>query len=74
MFIDNRYVEGSSTPICRTDSGDTYQLRQLEDGSSHEVLKNFPSDEELLLAAANVGAQAKVTMLDYFWILTYSAK
>jgi demethylmenaquinone methyltransferase/2-methoxy-6-polyprenyl-1,4-benzoquinol methylase len=41
LFIDNRYVPGSSTPINRTDAeGNTCQLRQLEDGSSHEVLKN----------------------------------
>jgi len=74
MFIDNRYVEGSNTPIYRTDGGDTYQLRRLEDGSTHEVLKNFPSEEELLFAAADVGVEAEVTILDYFWILTYKSK
>ena len=34
VFIDNRYVEGSSTPIsARDDEGDTYQDRTLEDGA-----------------------------------------
>src|SRR5277367_6613027 len=33
VFIDNVYVEGSSTPISRTDEhGDTYQMRRLDDG------------------------------------------
>ncbi|MGH8673302.1 MAG: class I SAM-dependent methyltransferase, partial [Burkholderiales bacterium] len=42
-FVDNRYVEGSSTSISRRDAqGNTYQLRKLDDGSTHEVLKNFP--------------------------------
>ncbi len=48
VFIDNAYVEGSSTPISRTDEcGDTYQIRRLADGSTHEVRKNFPSKSEL---------------------------
>ena len=47
-FMDNRYVEGSSTPISRKDAdGNTYQTRRLADGSSHEVLKNFPTPQEL---------------------------
>ena len=42
VFIDNCYVAGSSTPVSRTDEqGDTYQLRRLDGGSTHEVLKNF---------------------------------
>lgn len=41
MFLDNAYVKRSSTPISRTDAqGDTYQLRRLEDGSTHEVLES----------------------------------
>ena len=44
IMLDNKYVMGSSTPISRTDAhGNTYQTRPLKDGSTHEVLKNFPS-------------------------------
>jgi demethylmenaquinone methyltransferase/2-methoxy-6-polyprenyl-1,4-benzoquinol methylase len=43
VLIDNRYVEASSQPVTRRDKlGNTYQSRRLEDGSTHEVLKNFP--------------------------------
>src|SRR6266850_2698743 len=43
VFIDNTYVEGSSTPIAHRDQGgNTYQMRRLDDGSTVEVLKNFP--------------------------------
>ena len=39
-MIDNRYVEGSSTPIIRRDRfGNTYQERVLRDGTRHEVLR-----------------------------------
>lgn len=75
-FLDNRYVEGSSTPLSRTDAGgDSWQRRALDDGSEHEVLKNFPSREELLQrAAACGGTDARVEMLQYYWLLTFEMK
>lgn len=72
VHLDNRYVEGSSTPILRTNAaGDTYQLRSLEDGSTHEVLKNFPAEHELRSSIAGVGEEVEVTELRYFWCLSY---
>jgi demethylmenaquinone methyltransferase/2-methoxy-6-polyprenyl-1,4-benzoquinol methylase len=55
VFIDNRYVAGSSTPISRTDTGgDTWQTRTLADGSRHDVLKNFPEPAELKAAVLDM--------------------
>jgi SAM-dependent methyltransferase len=72
MFIDNRYIAGSSTPIARTDEhGDSFQIRHLADGSAHQVLKNFPSPEELLQTVAPIAVRAEVTLTDYFWVLRY---
>lgn len=72
VFIDNRYVPGSSTPISRTDeNGDSFQLRTLGDGSTHEVLKNFPSPEELKAAVVGSASSIEITVLDYYWILAY---
>ena len=71
-FIDNRYIEGSSTPICRVEeSGDTFQMRTMQDGNLHKVLKNFPSPEELQAAVADFGTDAEVTLFDYYWLLVY---
>ena len=48
IMLDNKYVSGSSTSISRTDTiGNTYQRRPLKDGSTYEVLKNFPTQEQL---------------------------
>lgn len=73
LLIDNRYVPGSSTPIAETDdAGNTYQLRQLQDGSQHRVLKNFPTEGELRAACQGLGRQVRVTYFEYFWALQYS--
>ena len=72
MFIDNRYVEGSSTPVSRVDDeGNSYQQRRLEDGSVHEVLKNFPSRDELRSAVASLAQEIEVVELTYFWLMRY---
>ena len=68
-FMDNRYVEGSSTPLSRRDGeGNTYQTRRLDDGSTHEVLKNFPTPREL---RERLGAEARVTEYEYYWVASY---
>jgi demethylmenaquinone methyltransferase/2-methoxy-6-polyprenyl-1,4-benzoquinol methylase len=72
VFIDNRYVEGSSTPLSRTDAdGNTYQSRALADGSRHEVLKNFPDPAELRAAVESYARDVDVRLLDYYWWLEY---
>ncbi len=72
VFLDNRYVEGSSTPVARRDAeGNGYQLRTLQDGSSHEVLKNFPSEGELIRRSARVGWGANVELLEHYWLLSF---
>jgi demethylmenaquinone methyltransferase/2-methoxy-6-polyprenyl-1,4-benzoquinol methylase len=68
-FMDNRYVEGSSTPISRKDAdGNTYQTRRLADGSSHEVLKNFPTPLEL---RARLGNEVRYVEYEYYWVASY---
>lgn len=71
-MLDNRYVPGSSTPIARTAAdGDTFQRRTLDDGSTHEVLKNFP---DFAQASAVLGPRARAprwTAWDHYWMLQY---
>ena len=71
VFMDNVYVEGSSTPISHRDEhGDTYQIRRLEDGGSHEVLKNFPTESELRAAVDGLASSVRVEFLQYYWVLS----
>ncbi|HEY0884175.1 MAG TPA: methyltransferase domain-containing protein [Ramlibacter sp.] len=73
VFLDNRFVEGSSTPISERDApGNTYQVRRLADGSNHRVLKNFPSSSELRDAIEGIGVDFKLHEWKYFWALEYA--
>jgi len=73
VMMDNLYSDDSSTPISRRDDdGNTYQLRLLDDGSVHEVLKNFPSRDEVLTAIAPRARDVQWTEHGYYWTLRYA--
>lgn len=73
VFIDNREVHGSTHPITRTDAdGNTYQRRTLDDGSSHEVLKNFPTPEAAIAALGPRARDARWTAYTHYWVLDYT--
>jgi demethylmenaquinone methyltransferase/2-methoxy-6-polyprenyl-1,4-benzoquinol methylase len=75
VFMDNQFVPGSNTPISRTDAeGNTYQLRKLENGDEHEVLKNFPSEKEVREVITDLAVEISWTELQYYWFLTYRLK
>jgi SAM-dependent methyltransferase len=73
MFLDNRFVDGSSTPLDHADAdGNTYQRRQLANGSEHCVLKNFPSPNEIRERIEVAGAsEVDVVELPHYWMVTY---
>ena len=73
VLLDNRFVAGSSTPVSRRDAdGNTYQQRTLDDGSVHEVLKNFP-DRDAALAAIGSNSRAPTwTEHTHYWVLSYT--
>jgi SAM-dependent methyltransferase len=74
VLLDNIFVEGSSTPIAETDSdGNTYQLRRLKDGSTHRILKNFPTEAELQTSIACLGTPGTLKVWQYFWAFQYAA-
>jgi demethylmenaquinone methyltransferase/2-methoxy-6-polyprenyl-1,4-benzoquinol methylase len=73
VFLDNRYVPGSSTPLSSPDTaGDTWQQRQLEDGSTHRVLKNFPDEASLRAAVQGLATQPQYVAWEHYWALAYT--
>jgi ubiquinone/menaquinone biosynthesis C-methylase UbiE len=72
VFIDNNFVEGSSLSIAERDSlGNTYQIRQLEDGSTYKILKNFPSQLLLEKQLKNKAENLTFVNMEYYWMLKY---
>ena len=73
VLLDNLFVANSSSAIAEQDpSGNTYQLRKLGDGSTHRVLKNFPSEAQLrALVEAGRGESAAYRTWQFYWALEY---
>lgn len=75
LFIDNKYVEGSSTIISRTDkNGNTYQERFLQSGDRFEVVKNFPNQNELEQIIMEYGEKYEWIDFDYYWIMKFTKR
>ncbi|CAN5752404.1 hypothetical protein BH24BAC1_BH24BAC1_08270 [soil metagenome] len=73
LFVDNTFVPGHSTPIAHTDrDGNTYQSRQLADGSRFQVLKNYPTKKQIKGLLNNVALDLRFTRLPYYWTLSYT--
>jgi SAM-dependent methyltransferase len=69
VFMDNRLIPGRVHPVARRDEqGNTYQRRQMKDGSTWDVLKNFPGPDELRARLSQVGQPAEVEELENFWL------
>ena len=72
IFIDNKFVENNSTPIYYQDkTGNSYQLRTLEDGSEHKVIKNYPSDNEIKELLRPYASSVEIIKLQYYWICKF---
>lgn len=75
VFVDNLQVPGSSTPVSRTDAkGNSFQWRRLDDGSVHEVLKNFPTTDELLRVLGPHSDLVEVKTFEFFWCASYELR
>ena len=75
VMLDNRFVPASSTPISRRDAeGNSYQQRPLDDGSTHEVLKNFPTPEQAIAALGPRARDVQWLTHTHYWVLKYSLR
>ena len=72
VFLDNSFVQTSNLPITHSDAqGNTYQTRTLDDGSVHEVLKNFPTPAQASAAIGPDVRQVQWLQHVHYWVLSY---
>lgn len=75
IFMDNNYVAGSNYPIAeRDEKGNSYQIRTLENGTVHKVLKNFPDAAFFESKLEGKVAHWELVQTTYYWILSYTLK
>ena len=75
VLIDNNEVQLGDFPIVETDGhGNTFQRRQLRDGTTHRVLKNFPTESDLRTLLAPLGDKVAYRNLDNFWMVEYEVR
>jgi 2-polyprenyl-3-methyl-5-hydroxy-6-metoxy-1,4-benzoquinol methylase len=74
VFIDGNALEGTVhdiKKITKTDEqGNTFQARKLENGTSHLVLKNFPTKEFLIQKLSRAATDIDFIKLKYYWIVS----
>jgi SAM-dependent methyltransferase len=72
VMLDNSFGQTSSSPLSRQDDlGNTYQNRTLDDGSVHEVLKNFPTREQAFALLGPRACQPEWFAYEHYWVLSY---
>jgi len=75
LLLDNSQVQCRELPIAEQDAeGNTYQYRQLRDGSVHRVLKNFPTADELQDLVASAASDHRYQQLENFWLFEYELR
>lgn len=74
VFVDSKQVNGSAhdkKKITKVDEfGNTFQTRKLGNGTTHEVLKNFPSTEFLIDKLSKISSDINIIELKHYWIAT----
>ncbi|MFD0675668.1 MULTISPECIES: class I SAM-dependent methyltransferase [unclassified Paenibacillus] len=73
FMADNVYVSGRGGELVyKEDCEDTFKLRELVDGSKHEIVKNYYSKEELYDIFNPMAKQLKVFAGNSFWYVSYT--
>ncbi len=74
VFIDSNMVEGThhvTKNISKTDEhGNTYQTRQLENGTLHLVPKNYPTKDFLVQKLSSIATDINFVDLKHYWTVS----
>ena len=72
VMIDNMFVKGEMTELHRSDEhGNTYRERKLADGSTYEITKNYPTEDEFRRALSGLAEVTEWREYKYYWWAEY---
>jgi len=72
VLLDNSLAQCERLPISHSDEyGNTYQKRILDNGVSYEVVKNFPTKQELLELTLDKTSDQEFKELENYWLFQY---
>jgi SAM-dependent methyltransferase len=68
LLIDQIHVKGLCSPITgRDEDGNELTLRELDNGSSYQIIKNFPSPDELRTCLDGICDDVEIKCYQHFW-------
>jgi SAM-dependent methyltransferase len=71
LMIDQNYVEGLCSPVSRLDPwGNQLTIRELRNGDTYEIIKNFPTPEELHESLNGICDEIEVIRYRHFWAVS----
>jgi SAM-dependent methyltransferase len=71
LMIDQIFVPGRCTPISGRDEwGNLLTQRTLKNGKNYEIIKNYPTAEELQESFEPFSDNVAIVWLDHFWALS----
>jgi 2-polyprenyl-3-methyl-5-hydroxy-6-metoxy-1,4-benzoquinol methylase len=71
LMIDQNHVDGFCGPVSRLDAwGNQLTLRKLQNGATYEIIKNFPSPEDIRESLAGICRDIDVVWYRHFWAVS----
>lgn len=75
VMADNTLVPGiGGKLVVKPGEADTYKLRELQDGTKHEVLKNYFTEQQLRDLFEPLSTELSIEMGECFWWLSYKVR
>ncbi len=72
LLLDNSKAQCEDLPLTHTDErGNTYQDRKTDSGETYRVLKNFPTEAEMIEITTHLGCSYQFQELDHFWFFQF---
>jgi ubiquinone/menaquinone biosynthesis C-methylase UbiE len=71
LMIDQVFVAGRCSPISGVDQwGNLLTLRKLKNGATYQIIKNYPTSEELEKSLGPFSDDIEIVLLEHFWALS----